>query len=31
MFEDAMDSRWAESVKMMGINPMLLSNTPGHA
>ena len=31
MFEEDMDQRWSEAVKMMGINPMLLTDTPGHA
>ena len=31
IFSEPVESRWEKTVKMMGINPALLSNTPGHA
>jgi len=31
LFNEPVESRWEATVKMMGINPALLSNTPGHA
>jgi len=31
VFSEPIESRWERTVKMMGINPALLSSTPGHA
>ena len=31
VFSEPIESRWEKTVKMMGINPALLSSTPGHA
>ena len=31
IFSEPVESRWEKTVEMMGINPALLSNTPGHA
>jgi putative transcriptional regulator len=31
IFNEPIESRWEKTVEMMGINPALLSNTPGHA
>jgi len=31
VFESPMEVRWYEAVKLLGIDPMLLSETPGHA
>lgn len=31
VFSEPIESRWERTVKMIGINPALLSSTPGHA
>lgn len=31
VFSEPIESRWEKTVKLMGINPALLSSTPGHA
>ena len=31
VFSEPIESRWERTVRMMGINPALLSSTPGHA
>jgi len=31
IFDEPVESRWEKTVEMMGINPALLSSTPGHA